>query len=157
MIEMVRPTMSGGRTLPDPAVHIDPAKAEGRGVRRALAALLCRGLLWLFAVFAVGEAQRPGEATLPRSAPHGVERLVQPVVLAPWDEASALCGPLGVAASDDRPDSSGSCDDAVDWPFLAAPSRAPLLLTAVDRLDAPVDRSPPGKPSARGPPLSQAG
>jgi hypothetical protein len=138
-------------------VHIDPAKAECRGVRHTLAALLCRGLLWLFAVFAAGEAQRPAEAALPRSAPPGIERLLQPVVLASWGEASVLCGALGAAALDDRLDSPGACDDAAAWLSLAAPPRALLSVAAVDRVDAPADRSPPGQPSARGPPLAQAG
>ncbi|MBX3570302.1 MAG: hypothetical protein KF914_19730 [Rhizobiaceae bacterium] len=154
MIGIARAAASGGTTLPHPAVDTQQTNARRPGLRHAALGLLCRVLVWAFAVVAAGEVGKFGETGQVRSASAAFEAVLEPVVAERAGAQAAVCGQPDPAPAAGKTDPAESCDEADAVPRLGAPSRAALSIVAAILANVPADRSPPGKASARAPPFT---
>lgn len=154
MIGIVRAAASGGTTLPHPAVDTQQTNARRPGLRHAALGVLCRVLVWAFAVVAAGEVGKFGETGQVRSASAGFETVLEPVVAEQGSDRAAVCGLPDPVPAAGKTDPVESCDEAGTVPRLGAPPRAALSIVAAALANAPADRSPPGKASARAPPFT---
>lgn len=153
MTDTVRTSMCGGTTLP--RLVLTPRQASGHGDahRRAFAALLCRALLWVFAIFATSEAPKFGEPGHVRFGSPVAGTAVRPLLIE-RTAAFDLCDIAVPAANGAKSDWAGSCDEAAFWPTaVTVPLIAPVA-AAAHPANMPADRTPPGQASARAPPFA---
>lgn len=154
MIERFRTAVFGGTTLPDSDMPPGPATPRPRDVGRVVSAVVCRAVLWLVAIFAVGEIQFGKSGPSGASTAHVVSAGT-PTCAAEGPGRSWHMSAPDSQVGPDRSDVADSCDEPGLASLLAPPRRSHLTIVAAGFADVPADRTPTGIASARAPPASR--